>query len=75
MSKTKKETTQPETVESGQPTFVDELLKNGTVTLTALNRDDLAAMVNEIPADCKYGVGAVGHNPVTGVFSLRVDLT
>ena len=70
----KKEATQSETVESSTPAFVDELLKNGTVTLTALSREELPEMVNEIPADCKYAVGAVGQNPVTGVFSLRVDL-
>ena len=74
MSKTKKETTQPETVESGQPTFVDELLKNGTVTLTALDRDDLAAMVNEIPADCKYCVGAVGRKGDGSAYTIQVDI-
>lgn len=63
-----------ETVESIQPAFVDELLKNGTAILTALSREELAEIVNDIPADCKYAVGAVGHNPATGVFSLRVDL-
>ena len=63
-----------ETVESIQPAFVDELMKNGTVIITALSREELPEMVNEIPADCKYAVGAVGHNPATGVFSLRVDL-
>ena len=73
MSK-KKATQNHETVESSQPAFVDELLKNGTVIITALSREELPEMVNEIPADCKYAVGAVGHNPVTGVFSLRVDL-
>lgn len=70
----KKATQTSETVESSVPAFVDELLKNGTVTLTALDRDELAAMVNDIPSECKYSVGAVGQNPVTGVFSLRVDL-
>ena len=70
----KKATQTSETVESSLPAFVDELLKNGTVMLTALSREELTEMVNEIPADCKYGVGAVGHNLVSGVFMLRVDL-
>ena len=60
--------------ETEQPTFVEELLKNGTVIITAKTRDELAEMVNDIPADVKYGAGAVGMNPETGVFSLRLDI-
>ena len=60
--------------ETEQPTFVEELLKNGTATITAKTRDELAEMVNDIPADVKYGAGAVGMNPETGVFSLRLDI-
>lgn len=63
------------TVKSGSPAYVDELLKNGTAILTAKTRDELAGMVNEIPADVHYGVGAVGFNPETGAFVLRVDIT
>ena len=63
-----------ETTETKQPAYVEELLKNGTVTLTAKSRDELAEMVNEIPADVKYSVGAVGKNFETGVFSLRLDI-
>ena len=75
MSKTKEATQQPETVESSQPAFVAELLKNGTAILEAPTREDLAELVNLIPAECKYMAGAVGHNPETGAFSLRVDIT
>ena len=75
MSKTKEATRQPETVESSQPAFVAELLKNGTAILEAPTREDLAELVNLIPAECKYMAGAVGHNPETGAFSLRVDIT
>lgn len=64
-----------ETTEKTQPTYVEELLKNGTVVLSAKTRDELADMVNEIPADVRYGAGAVGHNPDTGAFTLRVDIT
>ena len=63
-----------ETTETQQPVFVEELLKNGTVTLTAKTREGLAEKVNDIPADCKYMAGAVGFNPETGVFTLRVDI-
>ena len=58
-----------------QPAHVAELLLNGTVTLTAQSREELAAMVNDIPADCSYGAGAVGRHPETGLYSLRIDLT
>lgn len=57
-----------------QPAFVDELLKNGTVTLTALMRDEFDAMLNDIPADVRYGAGAIGRNSETGILSLRIDL-
>ena len=63
-----------ETTETKQPDFVEELLKNGTAVLTAKTRDELAEMVNNIPADCSYMAGAVGYNPETGDFTLRVDI-
>ena len=63
-----------ETTETKQTAFVEELLKNGTTVLTAKTRDELAEMVNDIPADCSYGTGAVGFNPDAGVFTLRVDI-
>lgn len=61
--------------ENGSPAFVEDLLKNGTTILTAKTREELAEMVNDIPADCSYGAGAVGFNPETGCFSLRLDIT
>ena len=62
-------------VESGSPAFMKELLETGTTILTAKSRDELAEMVNDIPADCHYGAGAVGFNSETGTFSLRLDIT
>ncbi len=73
MSKTKEKNIDAQ--EQNQPAYVAELLLNGTVTLTAATREDLAAMVNDIPADCSYGAGAVGRHPETGEYSLRIDLT
>ena len=70
MSKNK-DTQQPD---AKQPDYVEELLKNGNVTLKAKTREDLAAMVNDIPADVKYCAGAVGQNFDEGCFTLRVDL-
>ena len=70
-------TPQPQqpTAESGSPAFIKELLETGTTILTAKTRDELAEMVNDIPANCSYGAGAVGFNPETGDFSLRLDIT
>ena len=64
-----------ETTEKKQPGYVAELLLNGTVTLTANTREELAEMVDNIPAECHYGAGAVGKDRETGVFSLRLDIT
>ena len=61
--------------ESGSPAFIKQLLETGTAILTAKSRDELAEMVNNIPADVHYGAGAVGFNPETGDFSLRLDIT
>ena len=58
-----------------QTAYIDELLKNGTTILKAKSREELAEMVNDIPADCHYGAGAVGFNTETGDFSLRLDIT
>ncbi len=62
------------TTENKQPAYIDELLKNGTVTLTASSREELAEMVDNIPANVRYGAGAVGKNLETGNVSLRIDL-
>ena len=64
-----------ETTEIKQPAHVAELLLNGTAILTAKTRDELAAMVNDIPADCSYMAGAVGYTYETGLYSLRIDIT
>ena len=63
-----------ETTETQQPDYVAELLLNGTVTLTANTREELAEMIDNIPADVRYAAGAVGYNPETGAFTLRVDI-
>jgi len=75
MSKTKEKIIDEQNQEQNQPAYVAELLLNGTVTLTANTREELAEMVDNIPAECHYGAGAVGRNPETGEYSLRVDLT
>ena len=74
MSKKATEDTEQQPTESGTPAYVDELLKNGSAILTASSREELAEMVNDIPADVRYGAGAVGFNPETGAYTLRVDI-
>jgi hypothetical protein len=75
MNKTKEKTIDEQNQEQNQPAYVAELLLNGTVTLTANTREELAEMVDNIPAECHYGAGAVGRHPETGLYSLRIDLT
>ena len=59
---------------AGPTSYITDLMKNGTTILTSNSRDGLTEMINEIPADVHYSVGAVGFQPATGVFSLRVDI-
>jgi hypothetical protein len=75
MNKTKEKTIDEQNQEQNQPAYVAELLLNGTVTLTAQSREELAEMVDNIPAECHYGAGAVGRHPETGLYSLRIDIT
>ena len=63
-----------ETVESAQPTVYDDLLKNGTAILEAPTREALAELVGNIPADCKYCVGAVGRKGDGSAFTIQVDI-
>lgn len=69
----KKNDTQ-EQVEKTAPAFVEELMKNGSAILRAKTREELAEMVNDIPADIKYGAGAVGQSHEDGTFRLMVEL-
>ena len=58
---------------SQQPKYIEELLKNGTAVLEAPTREALAEMVNGIPADVRYAVGAVGRKQDGSAYTLRVD--
>ena len=62
------------TSESKQPAYVADLLLNGTTVLEAPTREALAEMVNDIPAECKYCVGAVGRKADGSAYTLRVDI-
>ena len=71
MTKTKKNQTEQQ---AAQPDYVADLLKNGTTTLTAPTREELAEMLDQIPADVRIGAGAVGRNSETGAFTLLIHL-
>ena len=58
-----------------QPDFLKELQETGTTTLTAPTREELNELVNNIPAEVTYGVGAVGFNAETRLYTLRIDFT
>lgn len=57
-----------------QPAHVAELLLNGTAVLEAPTRNALAEMVDNIPAEVKYSVGAVGRKQDGSAYTLRVDI-
>ena len=60
--------------ETQQPSVYDDLLKNGTAVLEAQTRETLAELVDNIPADVRYAVGAVGRKQDGSAYTLRVDL-
>ena len=60
--------------EDKQPTVYDDLLKNGTAILEAPTREALAELVDNIPADCKYAVGAVGRKGDGSAYTIQVDI-
>lgn len=69
-----KKKNQTEQQAASQPDYVADLLKNGTTTLTAKTREELAEMLDQIPADVRIGTGAVGRNSETGAFTLLIHL-
>ena len=75
MGKKKVQTNEEQTAQQiEQPGYVTELLEHGTVVLTATEREDFGELIDAIPAEVRYAAGAIGKNPETGVFSLRLDL-
>ena len=57
-----------------QPEFVKDLIEKGTTTLSAPTREALAEMVGNLPAECKYMVGAVGRTQDGSTYTLQVDI-
>ena len=61
------------TNETQQPSVYDDLLKNGTAIIEAPTKEALAELVDNIPADCKYCVGAMGRKQDGSAYTIRVD--
>ena len=62
--------------ESPKSSPIDELKKNGTITLTANSRDELFAKFGEIKASSEgatLSTGCVGQKE-DGTFALQVDI-
>lgn len=73
----KVENPQPEAQQELQPAggdILQTLNEKGTVVISSPTREGLAEIVNAIPAEVKYSVGAVGRNSEAGVFTLRLDI-
>ena len=67
-------TTSPAETTTQAPGYIEQLKKDGHVTLSAPTMDALTAMVDNIPANISYGAGAIGRNYEQGVFTLRIDI-
>jgi hypothetical protein len=76
MSKAKVDAPETEAaqVQEQQPAWLQELLDKGTVILTADDREDFGQLIDQIPAEVRYGAGAVAKNHETGIYSLRLDV-
>ena len=57
-----------------QPAYVADLLLNGTAVLEAPTREAGAELVDNIPADVRYAVGAVGRKQDGSAYTLRVEI-
>lgn len=62
------------TPETQVPEWLNELHTTGSTVITAPTREALGEMIDIIPADCKYASGAIGKNPETGAFTLRLHI-
>lgn len=71
------ENLQPEAQQEQQPTggdILQTLNEKGTVVISSPTREGLGEIINTIPAEVKYSVGAVGRNYETQEFTLRLDI-
>ena len=75
--KTKKETVVADSVSNEQnpqqPAYVKELLEKGVAVLSGRSREELAEMLDNIPADCSYYAGCITKSYDTGLYRLQVN--
>ena len=55
------------------PAYVKELLEKGVVVLSGRSREELAEMLDNIPADCSYYAGCITKSYDTGLYRLQVN--
>ena len=72
---TKPEAENPEVEQSAniQPDYVKELLEKGVVVLSGRSREELAEMLDNIPADCSYYAGCITKSYDTGLYRIQVN--
>ena len=77
MSKKTKKETAPEVQnpeeQTQQPAYVKELLEKGVVVLSGRSREELAEMLQSIPADLPYYTGAVAFYYDKGLYRIQVN--
>ena len=77
MSKKTKKETAPEVQnpeeQTQQPAYVKELLEKGVAVLSGRSREELAEMLDNIPADCSYYAGCITKSYDTGLYRLQVN--
>ena len=59
--------------ESGMPAYVKELLEKGVAVLSGRSREELAEMLDNIPADCSYYAGCITKSYDTGLYRIQVN--
>ena len=64
------EVEQPANIE---PVYVKELLEKGVAVLSGRSREELAEMLDNIPADCSYYAGCITKSYDTGLYRLQVN--
>ena len=72
---TKPEAENPEVEQSAniEPAYVKELLEKGVVVLSGRSREELAEMLDNIPADCSYYAGCITKSYDTGLYRIQVN--
>ena len=71
--KTKKEEVAGGSPTNTMPAYVKELLEKGVAVLSGRSREELAEMLDNIPADCSYYAGCITKSYDTGLYRLQVN--